>query len=115
MAVRLFMDHNVRRPITAGLRLRDVDALTAFEDGSHELEDPEVLDRATELGRVLYSEDDDFLAEGAKRQRQGIDFTGVIYGHQSLEVRVCIDDLELAAKASEPEDLRNQVLYLPLR
>ncbi len=115
MAVRLYMDHNVRRPITAGLRLRGVDVLTAFEDGSHELDDPDILDRAGELGRVLYTEDTDFLTEAATRQRQGIQFVGVIYGHQSLEVRGCIDDLELIAKASEPEDLQSQLLYLPLR
>ena len=115
MPVSLFMDHNVRRPITAGLQLRGVDVLTALQDGSEELEDPELLDRATALGRVLYSEDTDFLGEGARRQREGIDFAGMVYGHQSLRVRVCIDDLELIAKASEPEDLRGQVLYLPLR
>ena len=115
MAVRLFMDHNVRRPITAGLRLRGVDVVTALEDGSEELDDPEILDRAKTLGRVLYSEDTDFLGEGSRRQRQGIDFPGIIYGHQSLGVGICIDDLELIAKASEPEDLRGQVLYLPLR
>ena len=115
MAVRLYMDHNVCRPITAGLRLRGVDVLTAFEDDSHELDDPNILDRAGELGRVLYTEDTDFLTEAATRQRLGIQFAGVIYGHQSLEVRVGIDDLELIARASEPEDLRNQVLYLPLR
>ena len=115
MALRLFMDHNVRRPITAGLRLRGVDVLTALEDGSAELDDPEILDRATELDRVLYSEDDDLLREGARCQRDGIGFPGIVYGHQSLQVRVCIDDLELIAKASEAEDLRNQILYLPLR
>lgn len=115
MPVRLYMDHNVRRPITSGLRLRRVDVLTAFEDGSHELDDPDVLDRATGLGRVLYTEDDDFLTEGAARQRHGIEFAGVIYAHQYLQVRVCIDDLELIAKAAEPEDLQDRVLYLPLR
>ena len=115
MAIRLFMDHNVRRPITAGLRLREVDVLTAFEDGSEELADPEILNRAGDLDRVLYTEDDDFLTEGATRQSHGIEFTGIIYAHQSLQVRICIDDLELIAKASEPEDLRSQVLYLPLK
>jgi hypothetical protein len=31
------------------------------------------------------------------------------------EERVCIDDLELIAKATEIGDLRGQVIYLPLR
>jgi len=115
MAIRLFMDHNVRRPITAGLRLRGVDVVTALEDGSQELEDPDVLDRAQALGRVLYTEDTDFLGEGSLRQQQGLEFLGIVYGHQNLQVGICIDDLELISKGSDPEDLRNQVLFLPLR
>ena len=55
MSVRLYMDVHVRRAVTAGLRLRGVDVLTAQEDGNRELLDPELLDRATELGRVLFT------------------------------------------------------------
>jgi hypothetical protein len=33
MAVALYMDHQVERAITSGLRLRGVDVLTAYEDG----------------------------------------------------------------------------------
>jgi hypothetical protein len=114
VALRLYFDHNVRRPVCDGLRLRGVDILTAFEDGSHELQDPALLDRATFLGRVLFSQDEDLLAEGAQRQREGRDFAGVIYAHQkSLTIGDCIDQLDLVAKISEPEDLRGRVLFLP--
>lgn len=116
MSLRLYFDHNVRRPILEGLRLRGVDVLTAFKDGSHRLEDPELLDRATLLGRVLFSNDDDLLAEATRRQRATLDFAGVIYAHQQdLSVRDCIDQLELVAKACDPEELRGRVLFLPLR
>lgn len=37
MTVGLYFDHNVNRAITQGLRLREVDVLTAFEDASHHL------------------------------------------------------------------------------
>ena len=90
--------------------------MTAFEDGSHRLDDPELLDRATSLGRVLFSQDEDLLAEAARRQREGSAFAGVIYAHQkSLSVGDCVTQLELVAKASEPEDLWGRVLFLPLR
>lgn len=116
MALRLYFDHSVRRPVSEGLRLRGVDILTAWEDGSHRLPDPDLLDRATSLGRVLFSQDEDLLAEAAQRQRTGSDFAGVIYAHQkSLSVRDCIDQLELVAKACEPEELRGRVLFLPIR
>ena len=61
------MDHNVPQPITDGLRLRGVDVLTAYEDGAHSLSDSELLDRATELGRLLFSQDADLLREAGQR------------------------------------------------
>ena len=38
-----------------GLRLRGVDLITAYEDGADEIDDDELLDRATSLGRALFS------------------------------------------------------------
>ncbi len=55
MAAGLYMDVHIPRAITNGLRLRDVDVLTAQEDGTATLEDSVLLDRSTELGRLLYS------------------------------------------------------------
>ncbi len=65
------MDVHVRRAVTDGLRLRGVDVLTAQEDSTAEFEDPELLDRAAELKRVLFSQDDDLLREANKRQQTG--------------------------------------------
>jgi hypothetical protein len=92
-----------------------VDVVTAYEDGSHELEDPDLLTRAGELGRVLFSNDDDLLREAHARQKAGIDFTGLVYVHQShLPTGRVIDDLEVLAEAGEPEDLAGWVVFLPL-
>jgi hypothetical protein len=65
MPIKLYMDQHVPRAITVGLRLREVDLLTAFEDGAHGLSDPALLDRVSRLGRVLFSQDDDLLVEAA--------------------------------------------------
>lgn len=116
MAVRFLMDQHVRRAVTEGLRSRGVDVVTAFEDSSHELPDSELLDRATDLQRVLFSQDDDLLAEAQRRQLEGIGFAGVVYGHQlKVSIGTCIRDLELIAKVCEPEELANRVEFLPLR
>ena len=116
MAVALYTDHNVRAAITAGLWRLGVDVLTAREDAAHELPDPDLLRRATALGRVLFTEDDDLLSEGARCQREAIEFSGIVYAHQRrVAVGDCIEDLELIAKAGEPVDLRNKVYFLPLR
>jgi hypothetical protein len=89
--------------------------LTAYEDGASELEDATLLDRASERGRVLFTRDDDLLAEAAKRQREEIPFHGVIYAHQlRVSIGRCVQDLEILAKAGEPADLLNGVIFLPL-
>ena len=46
MAIQLYMDHNVPRAITDGLKKSGVDMITAYENGTIELDDPELLDRA---------------------------------------------------------------------
>jgi len=115
MALAFYMDHNVFRALTDGLRLRGIDVLTALEDGASEIPDPVLLDRATELGRVLFTHDDDLVKDAVRRQRAEDDFHGVIYIHQ-LRVRIgpCIEDLELIARVYAPEEIQNQVIFLPL-
>lgn len=107
------MDHNVDRAVTEGLRLRGVDVLTAYEDGSHELADPALLARATALGRVLFTADVDLIVEANRRQASGETFAGVIFARTSrLGIGVQIEQLDLIAKAAAPEDLANSVLFL---
>ncbi len=81
MALTLYMDMHVPRAITNGLRRRGVQVVTAQEDGTAELDDLALLDRATELGCPLYTQDDDLLAEACSRQTEGVRFAGVIYSH----------------------------------
>ena len=115
MPLTIYLDHHVPRAITLGLRLRGLDVLTAYEDGAGELEDAALLDRASELGRVLFMRDDDLLAEAARRQRDGIPFHGIIYAHQlRVSIGRCVQDLELIAKAGDPAELLNGVIFLPL-
>lgn len=116
MSIRLYLDVHVRRPVTEGLRLRGVDVLTSQEDGTRRLADPLLLDRANELGRVLFTQDDDLLREAKLRQQLGMDFGGIIYAHQlNISIGECIADLELIAGASEPAEWINRVEYLPLK
>jgi hypothetical protein len=115
VTLALYMDHNVPRAITAGLQRRGIDVLRAYEDGAHAWEDAALLDRAQALGRVLFSRDDDLLREATRRQRAGISFGGVIYAHQrEVSIGRCTLDLHLIAEASEPEELRDRVIFLPL-
>ena len=110
------MDVHTPLAISEGLRQRGVDVLRAQEDGTERLEDPPLLDRATALGRVLSTQDEDFLGEAARRQRAAEDFAGIIYAHQMrVTLGQCVHDLELMTKVYEPADMANRVEHLPLR
>ena len=109
------MDVHVRRAISVALRQRGVDVLTAQEDESATLPDSALLDRATVLRRMLFSQDEDLLAEATRRQKRGIAFGGVVYAHQLyVTVGTCISDLETIAVVGNAEDLADQVQFLPL-
>jgi hypothetical protein len=115
MTIAVYMDEHIHASITVGLRLRHVDVLTVQEDGRSGISDILLLERATELQRVVFSQDQDFLIEAQNRQVEGISFAGVIYAHQRIvTIGTCIRDLEIIAKAGNPEDLANTVQFLPL-
>jgi hypothetical protein len=109
------MDHHVDAAVTAGLRLRGVDVLTCQDDGTTTWDDERLLERARQLGRVLFSQDDDLLAIANRWQTTGRPFAGLIYGHQlDLTIGQAVRDLELVAQVYDPDDVLDRVEYLPL-
>jgi Domain of unknown function (DUF5615) len=115
VSLALDMDVHVPYPVTSGLLARGVDVLTAQWDDTARWSDPALLDRAGALGRVLVSQDEDLLAEAARRQRERQEFAGVIYAHQqAISIARFIDDLELIARAVDPQEMANRVEFLPL-
>lgn len=116
MAQAFYMDVHVPSAVTVGLRRRDVDVLTSQEDGTQEADDVALLQRATDLGRALFTQDDDLLAIAASWQREGREFAGVVYAHQlGPGIGDVIEDLELIAACATEDELRSRVIYLPLR
>jgi hypothetical protein len=114
MAVALYMDVHVPAPITEQLRRRQVDVLTAIADGWGRRSDDELLQHALEIGRVLFTQDIRFRALGEEWQRQGRPFAGLLFGHQLRgTIGQYVEDLELIAKASEPDEWKNRIEYLP--
>jgi hypothetical protein len=115
MSVNLYMDVSLPSAITDQLRIRGVDVLTAQEDGARRFSDSDLLDRASELRRILVTQDMDLLIEGSLRQRAGGRFFGVVYAPQTgLTIGKCVADLELIAKVTEAGEWLNRVEYLPL-
>ena len=114
MPVPLYMDVHVPEAITHQLRRRGVDVLTAIEDGRARAADNELLERARDLGRVLFTQDIRFKALAENCQREGRSFAGLLFGHQLAgTIGQYVNDLLLIAEASDAEDWVNVVEHLP--
>ena len=115
MPVRFYLDVHVPRAITDQLRRRAVDVLTATEDDANRFEDHELLERARTLGRVLFTQDIRFRVLAENWQRQSRPFAGLIFGHPLRgSIGQYVRDLELIARATEPDEWLNTVIHLPL-
>jgi len=114
MSLELMTDVHVPLAIVRGLRRRGVDVLTAQEDGASTLSDADLLDRALELGRILFTQDEDFLAEIPSRQKQGSNYATVVYGHQFTPIGCCVNDLELILRSLLPNEKTGCLLRVPL-
>jgi hypothetical protein len=113
--LRLYMDVHVKAAITAGVRRRGINVMTAQEDGATRLEDVFLLDRMTVLQRVLFSQDEDLLSIARVRQINEAFFTGLISGHQlAATIGKYVLDLEVLCAVLDPEDMVNRIEYLPL-
>ena len=114
MPVRLYFDVHVDKAIHDQLRLRGVDVLRAQDDGTAERSDEELLRRATELGRLIFTQDLRFKGLAEHWQRNGKAFSGLLFGNQlGVTVGAYVKDLELIAKTTEPTEWENIVQYLP--
>lgn len=116
MAIALYMDVHVPQSITEQLRRRGIDVLTAIEDGTTELPDDQLLVRVTELKCVFFTQDVRFIGLAETWQIKGKQFSGLIFGHQlGGTIGQFVKDLELIAKASEPDEWSNKVEYIPFK
>jgi hypothetical protein len=114
MPVGLYMDVHVPRAITSQLRTRGVDVLTAWDDGNTQIEDDALLQHASDLGRVIFTQDLRFKALAELWQREDRTFAGLVFGHQlGGSIGQFVRDLELIAKASDLSDWRNVVEHIP--
>ena len=115
MGVALYMDVHVPEAVAEQLRRRQVDVLTAIEDAAAELSDDLLLNRASQLGRVVVTFDIRFKAMAESWQRTGKPFAGLIYAHPlRVSIGQLVQNLELIAKATEQTEWVGWVEHLPL-
>ncbi len=115
MAVGLYADVHVPGPVIAQLRGRNVDILAATEEGTRQLPDHELLALTTSLRRIVVTQDIRFRVLAEDWQRVERLFAGLVFAHpRYVSFGQMIADLELIAKATDPEYWEARIEQLPL-
>jgi predicted nuclease of predicted toxin-antitoxin system len=112
VSVAYYFDAPVNRAIAVGLRLREVEVLTAQEDGQSRTEDEQIMTIATNLNRPVVTTDRDFLILAKERLDRGEQFSGVFFLSSQISIGYAVEELEIYAKAGETEDFLNRVIFL---
>ena len=101
------MDQHVPAAESEGLRRRGVDVLTAQEAGMYSAKDEEHLAFALSGGRVIFTQDSDFLRIHAE-----VRHTGLVYAHQQMPVGDVIRRLMLIVEVLGAEDMVDHLEFV---
>lgn len=116
--LRLLADENLNGHILRGLlqRIPDLDVVRAQDvEELYGCDDPTLLRWAAEERRVVVTHDVSSMGRFAyARLLAGEPMPGVFEVPADLPVGQAIADLELIARASQPDEWQGQVRYLPL-
>lgn len=106
--IRLYTDEHVSRALIRGLRERGVDVLSVPEADMIEAPDEAHLALALREGRVLFTQDADFLRLAAA----GVPHAGIIYAKQQTSLGTIIRGLMLIHQVLSSEEMSGRVEYL---
>ena len=106
--VKFYTDEHVGRAVVNGLRQRGVDVLTVPEAGTLGVSDEEHMARARTEGRVIFTQDDDFL----RLHAAGTEHAGIVFAPQGTAIGEIIRGLMLIYQVLDAEDMKSQVEFL---
>jgi predicted nuclease of predicted toxin-antitoxin system len=107
--LRFHLDEHVPQAIAVGLRHRGIDVTTAAEVGLRGAADEAHVAFALANGRVLYTNDDDYLV----LHHHGTEHAGIAYCRQQRRsIGQVIQALTLLWELFEPEEMRNHVEFI---
>ena len=115
--LRLLFDQNFDKDVLRGLqrRLPTLDALTAYEAGLSEADDPDLLAWAAAEDRIVVTHDRKTMpAHAGDRMSAGDRVAGVFVFSMSLPINLVITELEILITCSEMAEWENRIVNLPL-
>ena len=106
--IRFYTDEHISKAVIQGLRLRGIDVLSISETRLFGATDEHHLGRATSEGRVVLTQDADFLALAAG----GKNHQGIVFAPQGTPIGRLIQGLLLIYEVLEAEEMVNHIEFL---
>ena len=107
--IRFHLDEHCNPAIAAGLRLHGVDVTTTLEARLLGAKDEEHIAYSVATGRVVFTQDQDFL----KLHATGMQHGGIAFCHQQRRsIGQIIASLLRIWEIYEPEDMANRVEFI---
>lgn len=106
--IKFYTDEHVPQAVVKGLRRRGVDVLTVQEARMLSASDEDHLALASSQGRVVFTQDDDFLRLHSK----GVKHCGIVYTHQQTPISDMVRGLMLIYQVLETDHMQNHVEFL---
>jgi predicted nuclease of predicted toxin-antitoxin system len=106
--IRIYTDENVSRAVIRGLRQLQIDVLTVPEAALMGAADSVHVERATSDGRVILTQDQDFL----QLCLESASHCGLIFAGDSMSIGEIVQGVELICEVLYAEDMLGHVEYL---
>lgn len=107
--IRLYFDESVEVDVAEQMKQRGIDAVTVRDLDLLGDTDINHLQRASEMGRVLCTYDQDFL----RLHAEGHFHTGIVFGfHDRTTYGDWVHGLELICGAMTADEMKNHIEYL---
>lgn len=118
MSPRFLADENIDPDLVLGLRRvgDDIDIVRVQDVDLRTQDDPTILDWCARESRILLTHDISTMPDFAhERVAAGLVMPGVFIIRTGLPMARAIDDIATMAGASDSDEWKNRVVYLPLR
>jgi predicted nuclease of predicted toxin-antitoxin system len=106
--VRYYTDEHVAQAVIRGLRQRGIDVLSVPEAGMMGASDAAHLAFAFESGRVIFTQDADFL----RLATSGVHHFGIVYAAQHTSIGDIIRGLVQTRRVLPAEEMAMEIEYL---
>lgn len=105
--IRLYLDEHIAKAVAQALRRRGIDVLRAHEAGLESASDTEHLAFSLREGRVVVTQDADFLRLDA----EGVQHAGIAYFAQQLASGEMVRRLVVLVEVLTPAEMAGHVEY----